>query len=194
MPEPNDDAFFSWPHRRSYSIRYGLLLLLLAALFVTILQTPARTCGTSRTPEAYRTCSSTSSSAVAVYEGFVGILIGIGLVGFARSFRIGISLTPTGVVARSTFATRHYGWGQLVRATTSDHATRGARGPVAAYATRYLDRERVKVVAVLDLTGRKQARLYGLQTVCNLTAGSWLDDAVDAINERLEARGTLTPR
>lgn len=108
-------------------------------------------------------------------------------VGLLRSFRAGIELTDDGVVARTSFSTKRFSWGELVEARSKDRAILGTgRALIPQMAPA---RDRVQVVPQLRLTSGRLVYLHGLQIkIESDEISNWLDDALHEINNRLEAR------
>lgn len=168
-----DDEFYSAQDRRGRAFRFGLVLFIFVLLLTSMLGTKTMT---------------------TLLEVYIGITVGVMAllaIGLVRSFRVGFTLSRTGIVARSTYATRQFPWDALRGATTSDHSTRGAAGPFAAVGPQ---RDRIKVVPVLVLRSGREARLYGLQTISFIGNSSWVDEAMEAVNERLEELRGPRPR
>jgi hypothetical protein len=134
-----------------------------------------------------------ATSVVFVYMGVVGVCIVVMLIGMVRSFRIGISLTPDGIVVRTTFSNRSWGWGELERVTTIDIQSRGSVGSLAAPMRRA--EPRLHIIPVFRPIGRHPVVVRGLQIVTSSPNDpNWLDDALrkvnQAIDEHRQARGT----
>ena len=175
MPEA-DVPYFSPVHRHVKAFRFGLVLALLGLVLSSMLR------GTDET------------SVVHIYEGVVVVVIVFLLVGFVRAFGVGITLTHEGVVTKTTYSTKHFGWERLRHARTLDRPTRRA---TSAFALRMPGggEPPVKVVPVLEFADGRDLRLYGLQTVSDYAYDNWVYEAVLAINERLdELRRPPTPR
>jgi hypothetical protein len=109
-------------------------------------------------------------------------------IGAVRSFRIGFYLSDEGLVARTVYSTKSWRWDQISRADSMDLTIRrGTSNLVGGYFTGH--EERVQVIPVIRRRRGTPVVLRGLkvQTSSN-EYSNWVDDAVRAINDRLEAR------
>ncbi len=131
------------------------------------------------------------NTVVDVYMGIVALVAAAGVVGFVRSFRIGIAVSDKGITARTTFTTKHFAWDEVAEALSVDRAIRSTGRNLVPMTQQA--RKRIQVVPVLRMTSGKRVRLQGLQVFIEAdTYSNWLDDAVREINDRLaERRGAL---
>jgi hypothetical protein len=170
VEQPGDVAEFSSPQfRRAKAIRFGLTIAILGWLLYSMAKGPR-------------------TSVVDVYLGIVAVGIGLLAIGFVRSFAAGIYLDKGGVVAKTTYSTKHWKWESLDRADSLDSISRNrASGYLGNSFSR--GNERVRVVPVLYLTRGVENRLYGLKFVSTTPYDSeWVDDAITEINRRVELR------
>lgn len=146
-----------------------------------------------------------TNTVVDVYIGIVIAAIGVLAVGVFRAFRIGIVVDDERVVARTTYSTRSWTWDQIRKAGTIEQTPRGVpvigipgikASPMA---------ESHNVIPVIRTTSGRVVPLRGLKvrvretTRTNWAGTTWVDDAIDEINERAARRraaggaGGLTP-
>lgn len=169
MAAPDDvTEFSSSSFRRGKAIRFGLTIAVLGVLITSMASGPR-------------------TSLVDVYIGVTGVGIAIIAIGFARAFGAGIYVGDGGVVAKTTYSTKHWNWETLDRASSLDTESRG--GPLYLGNSFSRGHERIRVVPILYFTNGLNYRLYGLKIVTTSPYdGQWLDDAVAEINRRLELR------
>jgi Bacterial PH domain len=131
-----------------------------------------------------------ATSVVLVYMGILSLVVLAALVGFVRSFRVGIEVNDDGVTARTTFATRRFAWDEIVEAQAVDRAIRTTGRSLVPMTPNAM--KMIQVVPVLRLTNGRRVRLQGLQAhIESDTFTNWLDDAIVEINNRLEERHGL---
>jgi hypothetical protein len=135
-----------------------------------------------------------ATSIVLLYMGIVAAGIVVLLIGMVRSLRMGISMTPDGVIVRTSFSTKSWKWGELDRVSSIDVATRGGPLGIAAYTTQRSE-PRTLIVPVFRPVGRTPVPVRGLRVVTTSPAdANWLDDALQVVNrtiiEHRTTRGT----
>jgi hypothetical protein len=120
-------------------------------------------------------------------------LVAVGLVVcLVRALRVGIVLSESGVIARTTFSTKSFAWDTIDRAVAKDRRPMSTgRAFVPAFTSQ--SQQRIQVIPQLRLTSGKEVRLYGLQiSIPTPLSPNWVDEAISEINNRLELRRSAT--
>lgn len=132
-----------------------------------------------------RQMSEHASSIVFVYMAVVGAAVAVLLIGMVRSFRVGISITPDGVVVRTLFATRTWKWGELERVSSIDVISRGGPMGIGTYTTQRSE-PRTQIIPVFRPVGRTPVPVRGLKVATSSPSdANWLDDALQIINKKI---------
>jgi hypothetical protein len=132
--------------------------------------------------------SANFNSIVAVYMALAGVALGVMLVGFVRSFRIGFIVDDVGVTARSALATKTYRFAEIERAEAVDREARQAPSTVTFSRTPGGGDARVHILAVLWLRNGKRVAFPGLRITSGAhnAVDNWVDDAMREANYRLK--------
>jgi len=129
----------------------------------------------------------------AVVDGYAAVVsLGIlaMLIGMARGTRAGFYLSDRGVVARMTFSTRSWDWRELDRVESMDLTSRGGPMGILAATTQRTE-PRIQIIPVFHLAAGRTVVLRGLRTSSTSSyEPNWLDDALDAVNDRIEEHRT----
>jgi hypothetical protein len=160
--------FSSGQFRRGKAIRFGATIAALGLLLSSMVRGPR-------------------NSVVDAYIIIVVAGIALLTVGLVRAFATGIYVGDGGVVAKTTYSTKHWTWETLERAGSLDSVSRG--GPLYLGNSFSRGNERMRVVPVLYLTNGIDNRLYGLRIMSTSPYDSqWIDNAITEINGRIERR------